>query len=75
MASEKESGLDKVVQDRDKCWEVVNIVMSLQAPKSSQNSFSNKGTVSFSRPPLIDLAQGSHSAPISGTISASTLGS
>jgi len=75
MASEKESGLDKVVKDGDKWWEVVNIVMSLQAPKSSQNSLTNKGTVSFSRPPLIDLAQGSHSAPISGTISASTLGS
>jgi len=75
MASEKESGLNKVVQDRDKWWEVVNIIMSLQAPKSSQNFLTNKGTVSFSRPPLIDLAQGSHSAPISGTISASTLGS
>jgi hypothetical protein len=78
MASEKnmeESGLGKVVQDRDKWWDVVNIVMSLQAPKCSRNSLTNKGTVSFSRPLFIDLAQGSHSVPISGTISASSLGS
>jgi len=77
MASEKDmqdSGLDYVVQDRDK-WgggDVVNIIMSLQAPKSSRNFLTNRGTVSFSRPLLIGLAQGSHSTPISGTILAST---
>jgi hypothetical protein len=91
MASEKdvqESGLDEVVHDRDKWWNVVNIVLSLQdvvnivlslqgvvnivlslqAPKSSWNSLTNKGTINFSRPMLIDLKQGSHSAPISGTV-------
>ena len=41
--------------------------------KSSPNFLTNKGTVGFSRPLLIDLSQGSHSAPISGNILVSTL--
>jgi hypothetical protein len=67
-----EVGWINVAQDRGKWWDVVKIVMNLEGSKNSRNFLTSKGTVSFSRTLLMDLAQGNHSALISGTISAST---
>jgi hypothetical protein len=40
-------GID-MVQDRDRCWALVNAVMNLRFPQNSENDLNSCGPVSFS---------------------------